>query len=79
LIVGALVRPANEPEHEALARLTPALAPPRPARRIADRSRLLRQPRRGRLACARLRDSRQSVDEYQSGPLSEVRVCDPPR
>ena len=27
LIVGALVRPANEPEHQALALLTPALAP----------------------------------------------------
>jgi Transposase DDE domain len=38
VIVGALVRPANEPEHEALAQLTPHLAPHGPlAELLIDR------------------------------------------
>jgi hypothetical protein len=38
VIVGAIVRPANEPEHEALALLTPALAPHGPlAELLIDR------------------------------------------
>ena len=79
VIVGAIVRPANEPEHAALALLTPDLAPARTARRIADRSRLLGQCRHWRPPRARRRHSRQSVDEHQPRPISEVRVCDPAR
>ena len=79
VIVGAIVRPANEPEHEALALADARPGAARTARRIADRSRLLGQSRHWRPPRARGRDSRQSVDEYQSGPVSEVRVCDPAR
>ncbi len=65
LIVGAVVRPANEPEHaDAGARSSPTVTAARAARRIADRSRLCGAVRAiGALHARGRGHSRQSVDQ----------------
>ena len=78
VIVGAIVRPANEPEHQALALLTPDLAPHGPlAELLIDRG-YFGSPDMAPCTRAALRFAPKR-EQYQSGPVSEGRVCDPPR
>ena len=65
LIVGAVVRPANEPEHHALAPVGARRAPAWAARRGPDGLRVLGESARERLLAAPGRgDSREGVDEH---------------